>query len=149
MKLIVFSLIALGLPYLGRFQEMKVFQNGKVIFEQEIYGQKFAAALLVIGALVLFGAAWKERKRFVGSRMSRLVRFSPGLFALPSAWQQWTVSQYGDPAVYTEIKSGWGGPMTNLLILAAAVFFIAADAYWRQKKPPNQSLQPTGLLARV
>jgi hypothetical protein len=148
MKLIVFSLIALSLPYLGRFQEMKVFQNGKVIFEQEIYGQKFAAALLVIGALVLFGAAWKERKRFARGRMSRLVRFAPALFAMPAAWQHWSVSQYGDPGVYTEIKSGLGGPMTNLLILAAAVFFIAADAYWRQKKPPNQTLQPTALLGR-
>jgi hypothetical protein len=147
MKIIVFALIALGLPYVSRFQEMKVFRNGKVIFEQDIYGQKSAAPLLVITALALFGAAWKERQRFGQDPKSRMVRFAPAVFALPCAWQQWVVSQYGGGDFYTEIKSGLGGPMTDLFVSAAALFFIAADTYWRQRQPPNQSLPPTGLLA--
>jgi hypothetical protein len=135
MKIIVFLLVAATLPFLGRFQETKVFQNGQVIFEQSTYGQKLVAGLMIVAAIVLLFAAWKERQRNTDfSRLPRLVRFAPALFALPASGQQWSVSQFGSGGVYTEIKAGLGGPMSNLLLLAAAGLFIAADAYWRQRK---------------
>jgi hypothetical protein len=134
MKPLIFSLIALSLPILGRFQETKVFQGGKIIFEQSTYGQELAAELMIVAAIVLVVAAWNESKRIENRRMARLVRLAPALFALPASWQNWSVSRFGDGRVYTEIKSGLGGPMTNLLLVAAAVLFIAMDAYWRQRE---------------
>lgn len=135
MKTIIFLLVAASLPFLGRFQETKVFQNGQVIFEQSTYGQKFVAELMIVAAIALFVAAWKARQRITDlAHLPRLVRFAPALFALPASWQNWTVSRFGNAGVYTEIKAGLGGPMTNLLLLAAAGLFIAADAYWRQRE---------------
>ncbi len=135
MKIIVFLIVAAALPFLGRFQETKVFQNGQMIFEQSTYGQKLVAEMMVIAAFVLLIAAWKERKKTASlGRMSRFLRFSPVLFALPASWQQWSGSRFGGAGIYTEIRAGFGGPMTNVLIVAAAVFFVAADAYWRQRE---------------
>lgn len=134
MKPLVFLGLALSLPFLGRFQEIKIFQHGKIIFEQATYGQQLAAELMLIAAIILVVAAVRERKKLGHRPMSRLVRFSPALLALPAAWQSWGMSRYGSDGGYTEIKSGLGGPMTNLLLCAAAVLFIAIDAYWRQRE---------------
>lgn len=138
MKTLVFLSVAAALPFLGRFQETKVFKNGRVIFEQSTYGQRIAADVMLIAAIVLLGAAWNERRKNTAlGRKSRFVRVSPVIFALPATWQQWSGSRFGDANVYTEIKAGLGGPMTNLLIVAAAALFVAADAYWRQREGPN------------
>ncbi|HET7534851.1 MAG TPA: hypothetical protein VFJ90_00255 [Candidatus Didemnitutus sp.] len=134
MKLIIFLVVAFSLPFLGRFQETKVFENGKIVYEQSTYGQKVAAEWMIVAAIALLAEAHRQNQKRAGGRSWRLIRIYPALFALPAAWQTWTVSRFGAAGFITEIKAGLGGPMTWVLVAAAAALFIAGDAYWRQKK---------------
>jgi hypothetical protein len=134
MKATIFLFLASSLPFLGRFEEMRTFQNGKLISEHSTYSQESLAALMIAAAFVFLCAAWDESKKNRDGRKSRLIHFWPALLALPASWQNWSMSRFAIPSGYTEIKSGLGGPMTNLLLVAAAALFIALDAYWRQKE---------------
>lgn len=138
MKLCIFFLAAAVLPFLGRFHETKVFEGGQLVSAQATYWQKPVAAVMAAAAVLLFVAAWWERRQRADlARAPRFVRFVPVVFALPAAWQNWSVSRQGEPNGYTQITARLGGPATGLLVVAAAALFLAADAYWRQRQCRN------------
>lgn len=145
MKLCIFLLVAAVLPFLGRFQETKVFKDGRLVSEQAVYWQKPVATVMVAAAALFFVVAWRERRQLAHlSRTPRFVRLVPVVFALPAAWQNWGFSRLGQPSGYTEITAGLGGPATGLLVVAAAALFVAADAYWRQRECRNARVSGTG-----
>lgn len=146
MKILCFLLFAAVLPMVGHYQETTVISHAQVMFHQAVYAQNLAAAAMITVATALLGAAWFERRSLLGlGGAPRFLHFSPAWFALPAIWQERRISSFGGPDGYTEIIWGRGGPMTWLLLLAAAALLIATDAYWRQREAAGHKVR---LIAR-
>ena len=139
---VLYLLVAVLLPFCGRFTEVTVRTAGMGEYHYDSYAQiHFCLPFLMVALLAIRPILKKARREGIKARS--VLPLSYGLFALPAIWGSWQIDRFGSAAAITEIKSGIGGPYALMLFLTSAAAIISVEAYFRYVIMPNQSTEPT------
>jgi len=138
MRIPAYLVIAVVLPFCGRFQEVAVKSAGEEQFRGAVYSQ--IPVCILFGAISLFcfiGLALRLRKATTSLWVALPIRY--GWFALPALFYSFGWSQFGTESKRFEVQSGIGGPYAGLLALTAAITFVAVEAYLRIATEPSKA----------